>query len=150
MHIVGALLGQEFTEDTFVMDEMNSSAICEVMNQMMGSSSMALSDFLNRNVNISTPVSFEIDSDEVFKKKYLDSDGQVVSVKFNLIIEGFTNSEFACVLPTELAEELLALFLTDLNPAAAPAAPQVPEMPVEPAPAPVIRILSDFIVNPPV
>lgn len=148
MHIVGALLGQEFTEETFVMDEMNTSAICEVMNQMMGSSSMALSDFLNRNVNISTPISFEIDSDEVFKKKYLDSEGQVVSVKFNLIIEGFTNSEFACVLPTELAEELLALFLTDLNPAAAPAAPQVPEMPVEPAPAPVFEMPVEPIAEP--
>lgn len=145
MHIVGALLQQEFTEENFVMDEMNTSAICEVMNQMMGSSSIALSEFLNRPVNISTPVSFEIDSDEVFTKKYLDSDGQVVSVKFNLNIEGFTNSEFACVFPSDLAEELLDLFAADLNP---DAAPEVSEFAAEPEPAPAPEMPAAPVVTP--
>ncbi|MEG2429160.1 MAG: chemotaxis protein CheC, partial [Oscillospiraceae bacterium] len=51
--IVGLLLGTDYSEEEFVMDEMSISAICEVMNQMMGASSTALSQFLNRTVNIS-------------------------------------------------------------------------------------------------
>ena len=58
--IVGTLLGEEVPDDKFELDEINRSAICEVMNQMMGASATALSEFLKFTVNISTPVSFEI------------------------------------------------------------------------------------------
>ncbi|MFR2694539.1 MAG: chemotaxis protein CheC [Enterocloster bolteae] len=55
------------------MNEINVSAICEVMNQMMGSSATALSEFLGNPVNISTPVSFPIESENGFKEKYFTS-----------------------------------------------------------------------------
>ena len=55
--IVETLMQTEIPDDEFEMNEMNISAICEVMNQMMGASSTALSEFLSRPVNISTPVS---------------------------------------------------------------------------------------------
>ena len=51
-------MGVEIADDEFELDEMNLSAVCEVMNQMMGASATALSEFLNKTVNISTPVSF--------------------------------------------------------------------------------------------
>ena len=140
MHIVGALLQQEFTLDTFVMDEMSISAICEVMNQMMGSSSTALTEFLNRSVNISTPRSYEINTDEGFTKKYFDDDEQIISVRFELNIEGLTSSEFASVLPNELAEELLELFSSDLNSEATADEEIVVDVPeVETQPQPVIN-----------
>lgn len=131
--VVGVLLMKDYTQEEFVMDEMCVSAICEVMNQMMGSASTAMSEFLGRSVNISTPVSFPIDSTENFKKKYFDDESQIISVKFNLIIEGVTNSEFATVLPFELAEEMLSLFASDM--AAAEAAAAAPAAEPEPAPA---------------
>ena len=68
--IVELLMGVEIADDEFELDEMNLSAVCEVMNQMMGASATALSEFLNKTVNISTPVSFELHSEEEFKKKY--------------------------------------------------------------------------------
>ena len=34
--IVGMMMGEEIPPDVFELDEMNRSAICEVMNQMMG------------------------------------------------------------------------------------------------------------------
>lgn len=140
MHIVGALLQQEFTLDTFVMDEMSVSAICEVMNQMMGSSSTALTEFLNRSVNISTPRSYEINTEEGFTKKYFDDDEQIISVRFELNIEGLTSSEFASVLPNELAEELLELFSSDLNSEATADEEVVVDVPeVEVQPQPVIN-----------
>lgn len=58
--IVELLMGTIIPEEDFELDEMNLSAICEVMNQMMGSSCTALSEFLGESVNISTPHSFEI------------------------------------------------------------------------------------------
>ena len=39
----------------FEFNDLTISAVCEVMNQMMGAASTALSDFLGRSVNISTP-----------------------------------------------------------------------------------------------
>ena len=67
--IVEILMGIEIPEDEFELNEINISAICEVMNQMMGASSTALSEFLGEFVNISTPVSFEITDIDEFKKK---------------------------------------------------------------------------------
>ena len=61
---------------------MNRSAICEVMNQMMGSSATALAEFLGIPVDISTPVSFEIESDTVFKEKYFPENCSRVVVRF--------------------------------------------------------------------
>ena len=68
--IVGMLMGMEIPEEDFELDEINRSAICEVMNQMMGSSATALSEFLGMTVNISTPVSFEVEDEQTFKDKY--------------------------------------------------------------------------------
>ena len=54
--ILNLLMGNdEPPSDDFVFDELSMSAACEVMNQMMGSSATALSDFLGMVVNISTP-----------------------------------------------------------------------------------------------
>jgi flagellar motor switch protein FliN/FliY len=50
--IVGLLLGIDFSQQEFVMDEMNKSAVCEVMNQMMGASATALTQFLGFRVYI--------------------------------------------------------------------------------------------------
>ena len=65
--IVGMLMGAEIPAEDFELNEINMSAICEVMNQMMGSSATALSEFFGYAVNISTPVSFPVESEEWFK-----------------------------------------------------------------------------------
>ena len=70
--IVSMMMGMDIPEEEFVMDEMNASAIREVMNQMMGSSATALSEFLGTTVDISTPVSFEIPNEKEFKEKKKD------------------------------------------------------------------------------
>ena len=54
--IVGTLLGEEVPDDKFELDEITRSAICEVMNQMMGASATGTFRFLGipLPVNIST------------------------------------------------------------------------------------------------
>ena len=48
-------MGTEISDEEFEFNDLTISAVCEVMNQMMGAASTALSDFLGRSVNISTP-----------------------------------------------------------------------------------------------
>ncbi len=124
--IVDILMGSETPEEEFELNELTISAVCEVMNQMMGAASTALSDFLGRMVNISTPQSFELDDFNKFKEEKFPADlGNLVVVRFVLTIEGFLQSEFINVISVELARELISGFgLEDMDaePAPPPAA----------------------------
>ena len=108
--IVELLMGYTIADEDFELDEMNLSAICEVMNQMMGSSSTALSEFLGESVNISTPRSFEIQDAEEFKKIYFEHNEPMIVVGFVLKIEKMVESEFLNVMPIGLAKKLLSAF----------------------------------------
>lgn len=109
--IVDILMGSETPDDEFELNDLTISAVCEVMNQMMGAASTALSDFLGHPVNISTPTSFALDDVEQFKKEHINSeDGTLVVVRFMLSIEDMLKSEFVNVMPVHLARELLAGF----------------------------------------
>ena len=108
--IVGMLMGCEIPDGEFELDEINRSAICEVMNQMMGSSATALSEFLGVAVNISTPISFEIEDETSFRKKYFPTEANKVVVRFSLEVEGKLKSEFLNIMSVELAKRLLEPF----------------------------------------
>lgn len=127
--IVDILMGSETPDEEFELNELTISAVCEVMNQMMGAASTALSDFLDKLVNISTPQSFELDDFETFKKEHFPvSTGPVVVVRFTLSIEDALKSEFINVMSVKLARELIAGFglgtgeVAEPEPAPAPAA----------------------------
>lgn len=132
--IVDILMGAEMPEEEFELNDLTISAVCEVMNQMMGSASTALADFLGYPVNISTPVPFELDDMESFKKNHLPQDsGMIVVVRFSFKIEDVLESEFMNVMSVDLAKELLqGLGLEGDDSGAAAAEPA--EMPA-PAPA---------------
>jgi flagellar motor switch protein FliN/FliY len=108
--IVGMMMGMEIPEEDFVMDEMNESAIREVMNQMMGSSATALSEFLSIPVDISTPVTFEITNEREFRNTYFPEDTDQVVVRFLLEIEGKLQSEFMNIMNVGLVKKLLQPF----------------------------------------
>jgi len=130
--IVDILMGSETPDEEFELNELTISAVCEVMNQMMGAAATALSDFLGFPVNISTPNPFDLDDIEAFKQEHLPkADGTVVAVRFSLKIENALESEFMNVMSVSLAKELLkglGLEITevseeDLAPAPAASAP---------------------------
>ncbi|MFA9422245.1 MAG: flagellar motor switch phosphatase FliY [Sedimentibacter sp.] len=109
--IIEILMGQTISIDEFEMDEINTSAICEVMNQMMGSSATALSDFLGKTINISTPLAYEINDEIEFRNKYFIDEDVIVAVSFELFIEGTVQSQFINVMPILLAREIVSNFL---------------------------------------
>lgn len=132
--IVDMLMGMETPEEGFELNELNISAICEVMNQMMGASATALSEFLNKTVNISTPTSFEVQNGEEFKEKYYCGEEDMVVIGFTLRIADKLESEFLNVMTPSLAKELVAVFLPDdFNQDETPTIVPVPEPEPEPA-----------------
>ena len=113
--IIEMLMGMEIPDEEFVMDEMNISAICEVMNQMMGASATALSELLSMPVNISTPKPHEVDSVEQFKEEFFADEEEMVVIHFDLKIEDKMESEFLNVMPIKLAKRLVSGFLADMG-----------------------------------
>lgn len=155
--IIEMLMGMDIPDEEFVMDEMNISAICEVMNQMMGASATALSELLDMPVNISTPKPHEVDSVEEFKEEFFADEEEMVVIHFDLKIEDKMQSEFLNVMPIKLAKKLVSGFLAEMGatpeeatpaetpapaaeivaqPAAAPIAESAPAPAAETAPAP--------------
>lgn len=162
--IVGLLLHTDYSDQPFEMDEMSIGAICEVMNLMMGASATALSQFLNRPINISPPTSFQINNSEQFKSKYFEAEQPVVTVKFNLMIGDLVNSEFISLMTVDLAKELLSTFSLDMTeqeespppkieqpPVAKPAAAPAPQPPQAPrpvrAPVPAPKPANEYPVH---
>ena len=151
--IVGLLMGSEIPDEEFEMNELYVSAICEVMNQMMGASATAMSEFIGETVNITTPTSFEIENSDKFKEKYFEPDNNFVSIEFSLSIEGSIKCEFVNLMPIPLVKMLVSRMIPDqsvlqeaeVSPPvqeAAPAAPQMeaptaapqPQAPIPPQP----------------
>ncbi|MCL1881707.1 MAG: flagellar motor switch phosphatase FliY [Oscillospiraceae bacterium] len=107
--ILNQLMGQPLElQPDFEFDELNISAVSEVMNQMMGSCSTAMSKFLDMNIDISPPeprVMDSIDFSSVEPEEFAE-DEEVVTVNFHLTIEDIIDSEFMTVMRSELVQEL--------------------------------------------
>ncbi len=170
--IVDLLMGMQTPDEEFELNELTISAVCELMNQMMGAASTALSDFFGFSVNISTPQPFQLDNLDQFKRDHFPQNTDtVVVVRFSLKIEDVLESEFMNVMSVELAKELLkGLGLGDAlqepAPEPAPAEPaasgssggvlsqeeiekllQQPQEPAAPAPAPAAQGSSGGVLS---
>ena len=142
--IVDILMGTTMSDEEFEFNDLTISAVCEVMNQMMGASSTALSDFLGRPVNISTPKSYTLDDLPKFKEEHFQGvDGLLVVVRFMLRIENILNSEFVNVMSVDLARELLSGFGMDFSAMSEPASASAPASTPAPAAAPESAPASD-------
>ncbi len=113
--ILNQLMGiDDPPSDDFVFDDLSISAACEIMNQMMGSSATALSNFLGLVVNISTPTAEILESRETFLNAVgLEADSEVLSILFTLHIGKVMDSEFMSVVSENLAREIIKRFLKE-------------------------------------
>ena len=131
--ILNQLMGQPLvvTPD-FEFDELNISAVSEVMNQMMGASATALSDFLGLVVDISTPTPYIMENIDLTEVQDFEPEDEVAAIYFDLTIDGVIKSEFCSVLTLELAKFIAQKVLGTADEAAAEPAPA-------PAPAPAAQ-----------
>lgn len=147
--ILNQLLGNPLVIDPdFQFDELNISAVSEVMNQMMGASATALSDLLGMTVDISVPMPYIIESASFGDLCEMDASETVVAVTFNLTVDGVMESEFMSVMSLPLAKTLSGKMIEKFSapeeeeqpaaPAAAPSAPAAAAL-AAPAPAPAAQ-----------
>jgi flagellar motor switch protein FliN/FliY len=105
--------GEGKVEENSELDEISKSAVGEAMNQMMGSASTAMSDFLRTSVDISPPNIHVLDfSDEStsFPPMETSEDEDIISIKFNMEINGLAKTIFWQFIPLSFAktvEELM-------------------------------------------
>ena len=125
------------------LTELHLSAICEAMNQMMGSAATSISSVLEKKVDISPPTASLIDMDESIDEEGIGDflKGEFVKVSFRLEIGTLIDSELMQLYPVDFAKELYNKFMSSSEldqPAPAPAAPAPTPAPVPAAPAPAM------------
>ncbi len=104
--MVGLLLDEMGDGEGDELNELYTSAVSEIMNQMMGASSTALASFFGNSINISTPRQFDSrDFRSVVDKN--QEDGYTVVIRFLLEIQGVLKSEFMTVMSIPFTRELV-------------------------------------------
>lgn len=133
----------------FEFDELNISAVSEVMNQMMGASSTALAEFLGMGIDISTPTPYILSEVNIADLQNYEQTDMVAAINFDLTIDGVIKSEFISVLDINLAATLADRMIGGATspepivaepapaPAPAPAPQPVPQAEPVPQAAPV-------------
>ena len=146
--ILNQLLGNPLVIDpNFEFDELNISAVSEIMNQMMGASATALSDLLGVKVDISVPTPYIIEQTKFGDLCEMPLDSTVVAVTFKLTGDGVMESEFMSGLSLELAKTLSGKMMDKFSsddgsedtasaPEAAPTPAPQPTAPAAAQPAP--------------
>ncbi|MEG2074284.1 MAG: chemotaxis protein CheC, partial [Angelakisella sp.] len=134
--ILNQLMGvDDPISDNFVFDDLSMSAACEIMNQMMGASATALSSFLGKSINISTPTATVMSNNQtVVDAIQLESTDDIVSVLFKMTIGDIMDSEFVSVMTGALAKSLVNQFL-----GGAEETPEPPPQEAAPPPPPPMQ-----------
>jgi len=114
--IVGLMLGMEPPEKPEELGEIEMSAISEAMNQMMGSASTAMSDLLERLIDISPPelVYKDLNVDTLEIASYSE-DSPLIQVSFRMEVEGLIDSEIFQLIPLEFAKEITSFLLSTVE-----------------------------------
>ena len=136
--ITDLMMGGDGTNIDGELGELHLSAICEAMNQMMGSSATSLSSMLGKMIDISPPTAELMDLDEMKKADDIASflTGQFVKIAFRMQIDELVDSTILQLYPLDFARSLYDHFISSQEPepapepaAAAPAAPEPAPMP---------------------
>jgi len=99
--------GTGIVDESTEFSDLHMSAIGEVMNQMMGQSSMSLADFLNTQIDISTPTTYRIEGDYNPAKEGMQ--GTIVATRFKFIVGDIINSEMLTTCSMEFAENMIEM-----------------------------------------
>jgi flagellar motor switch protein FliN/FliY len=101
--------GKEGLPET--LGELEASAMGEAMNQMMGSASTAMSEFLNRKIVISPPEVFFEEVEKLEKEWFTKQERYVVKVTCRLVVEDVIDSYMIQLLPLYFVREIAAALL---------------------------------------
>lgn len=138
--ITDLMMGGDGLNPAPELTDLHFSAICEAMNQMMGSSATSLSSMLNCKIDISPPDAELVDMagniDAAKNSDFLDKD--FVRVTFRMTIGELVDSTIMQLYPIQFAKELYKKFSgepEEVKEETPPPAPQ-PEPKPQPVPQP--------------
>ncbi len=119
------------------LNEIQISAVSEVMNQMVGSSATAMADILGRTVSIAPPEVNIITLASTNVAEILENDEDVIKISFTMEIEGLLMSEIMQIMPFSVGRALANGLMAPepQKPAQAPPMPPAPQKAATPAPA---------------
>lgn len=116
LSIVGVMMGMEPPEKPPQLGEMELSGIGEAMNQMMGASATAMSDFFGRLIDISPP---RVESKDLHSESLdvteLGEDSPVVKITFNIEVDGLLDSTLLQLIPLPFAREMASSLLASMG-----------------------------------
>lgn len=106
--ITDLMMGGDGTNTGGELGELHLSAICEAMNQMMGSAATSLSSMLNKMIDISPPEADVVDLTDTVEASEIDSflAGEFVMISFRMEIGNLVDSQIMQLYPFSFAREM--------------------------------------------
>ena len=108
--IANLMMGQDPETEVEELDEVQISAVSEAMNQMMGSSSTAMAELFDMQINISHPVTKYINLQNL-EKSDSELGETLVTITFKIEIGDLINSELLLLIPEGFAKDAAAKLL---------------------------------------
>lgn len=134
--ITDLMMGGDGTNLDAELGDLHLSAICEAMNQMMGSASTSMSSMINEMVDISPPTATRVDFGEEFPEEFTNLMGQTfVQVSFRMEVGDLVDSQIMQLYPIEFARRIYEQFRGAATVGSKPA-PEESSAAAAPAPAP--------------
>jgi len=133
--ITDLMMGGDGSNTDGEIGELHLSAISEVMNQMIGSSSTALAKLVGSMIDIAPPQAYYLQGLEN-APVFGDAENRVTAVKFSLIIGELINSEIVQLLPIDFAKQMVGALLGGGASASLGTVEQAPPPPPMQAPPP--------------
>lgn len=136
--ITDLMMGGDGTNTDGELGELHLSAICEAMNQMMGSAATSLSSMLNKKIDISPPHADLIDLQENVDEGTIDEflKNPFVKISFKMEIGDLVNSTIMQLYPISFAKEMCASITQNMEQDAAANASVTPQPKAKPEPQP--------------
>ena len=132
--ITDLMMGGDGTNTDGELGELHLSAICEAMNQMMGSAATSLSSMLNKKIDISPPHADLIDLQENVDEGTIDEflKNPFVKISFKMEIGDLVNSTIMQLYPISFAKEMCASITQNMEQDAAANASVTPQPEAKP------------------
>lgn len=136
--ITDLMMGGDGANTDGELGELHLSAICEAMNQMMGSAATSLSSMLNKTIDISPPHADLIDLQENVDEGTIDEflKNPFVKISFKMEIGDLVNSTIMQLYPISFAKEMCASITQNMEQDAVANASVTPQPEVKPEPQP--------------
>ena len=106
--ITDIMMGKDEIDIDRELNELDLSAISEVMNQMMGSSCTSLSEIFSKKIDIAPPKSYEMTFNEGKETlEVLQTSDPIIKISFRMVVEDLIDSELMQLIPLDFGQDMV-------------------------------------------